>query len=308
MEHVPVLPGETVRALAGDPSGLYVDGTFGRGGHSCLLLDRLAPDARLIALDADEEAFRSASKLAQEDARVQPVRARFCELGRHIPSGEGAAGVMLDVGVSSPQLDDAQRGFSFSHDGPLDMRMDQRRDITAADWLGSASEREIADVLRRYGEERHARRIARHIAQYRPFHTTAELCDVIMRASPARGRDALRQTASRVFQAIRIRVNDELAELDRGLDVAFKALRPGGRLAVISFHSLEHRMVRQRFRIWRQGPPTPRRLPVPATFSPLAKVVVKGIRPSATEIAANPRSRSALLQVLEKIAQPGGSP
>lgn len=308
MEHVPVLLEPTVRALVGDPSGLYVDGTFGRGGHSRRLLDKLDDGARLIALDADEEAFRSASRLAQNDTRVRAVRARFSELDRLIPPGEGATGVMLDIGLSSPQLDAAERGFSFSHDGPLDMRMDQRRDMTAADWLGTSSEREIADVLRRFGEERHARRIARRIAQERPFSTTAELREVVMRASAARGRDALRQTATRVFQAIRIHVNDELAELNRGLDAALKALRPGGRLAVITFHSLEHRMVRQRFRDWQHGPPTPRRLPLPARFTPLAKVLVKGIRPNATEVAANPRSRSALLQVTEKLAAAGANP
>ena len=308
MEHVPVLPNETVRALVQNPSGLYVDGTFGRGGHARLLLGALDPGARLVALDADEEAFRAASALAQTDPRVQPVRARFSELARHLPAGEGAAGVMLDVGVSSPQLDDAERGFSFSHDGPLDMRMDQRRDTTAADWLGSASEDEIADVLRRFGEERHARRIAHRIALQRPLRTTGELRDVVMGASPMRGRDALRQTATRVFQAIRIHINDELAELDRGLDAALEALRPGGRLAVITFHSLEHRMVRQRFRDWQQGPPTPRRLPVPQEFSPLAKAVGKGIRPNATEIAANPRCRSAMLQVAEKLAPAESSP
>lgn len=304
MEHVPVLLEPTLRALVGDPSGLYVDATFGRGGHSRPLLERLAADARLIALDADEDAFRSASMLAEHDRRVQPVRARFSELGRHIPPGEEAAGVMLDVGLSSPQLDTPGRGFSFTRDGPLDMRMDQRQGLTAADWLGTATEREIADVLRRFGEERHARRIARQIAQERPLHTTDELRDVALRASPARGREARRQTATRVFQAIRIHVNDELDQLDRGLDAGLKALRPGGRLAVITFHSLEHRMVRQRFRAWQHGPPTPRRLPVPTKFSSLAKVLAKA-RPNATEIAANPRSRSAFLQVAEKLAPEG---
>lgn len=302
MEHVPVLLEPTLRALVGDPCGLYVDGTFGRGGHSRPLLEKLDADARLIALDADEGAFRSATDLAEQDPRVQPVHARFSELANHIPSGQEAAGVMLDIGLSSPQLDAPERGFSFSHDGPLDMRMDQRRELTAGDWLATSTEREVADVIRRFGEERHARRIARHIVQERPLHTTGELRDVVMRASPARGREALRQTATRVFQAIRIHINDELAELDRGLDAAFTALRPGGRLAVITFHSLEHRMVRQRFRAWQHGPPTPRRLPVPTKFSPLAKVLVKATRPNATEIAANPRSRSALLQVAEKLA------
>ena len=305
MEHVPVLLAETVRALVGDPSGLYVDGTFGRGGHSRRILAKLDVDARLIALDADEGAFRAASELAQQDARVQAVRARFSELGQHMPPGEGAAGVVLDVGVSSPQLDDAERGFSFNHDGPLDMRMDQRRDMTAADWLGSASEGEIADVLRRFGEERHARRIAHRIALKRPLRTTGELRDVVMAASPTRARDARRQAATRVFQAIRIHINDELVELDRGLDAALDALHPGGRLAVITFHSLEHRTVRQRLRAWQQGPPTPRRMPVATAFSPLAKAVGKGIRPNATEIAANPRSRSALMHVAEKLSQAG---
>ncbi|MDE0007691.1 MAG: 16S rRNA (cytosine(1402)-N(4))-methyltransferase RsmH [Gammaproteobacteria bacterium] len=303
MEHVPVLPDETVRALVQKPSGLYVDGTFGRGGHARLLLGALDPSARLISLDADAAAFRAASALARTDPRVLPVRARFSELSEHMPPGEGAAGVMLDIGVSSPQLDDAERGFSFNRDGPLDMRMDQRRDMTAADWLGSASEGEIADVLRRYGEERHAGRIARRIALKRPLRTTGELREVVMEASPAHGRDALRQAATRVFQAIRIHINDELAELDRGLDAALEALLPGGRLAVITFHSLEHRLVRQRFRDWQQGPPTPRRLPVPTEFSPLAKAVGKGIRPNAAETAANPRSRSALLQVVEKLGR-----
>ena len=210
-------------------------------------------------------------------------------------------GVMFDVGVSSPQLDDARRGFSFALDGPLDMRMDQREALTASTWLNRASTAEVEAVIRDYGEERFARRIARRVVAERPLETTAELAAVVRAAMP--GGQAARNTATRVFQAIRIHLNDELNELARGLDAAFDALGAGGRLVTITFHSLEHRLVRQRFRQWVRGPDLPRRLPVRGLAAGRARPVAgvgNGQRPSPEEIEANPRARSAFLQAVEK--------
>ena len=302
---------ELVAAVATDRDGQYVDATYGRGGHARRLLAELSPRGRLLVVDRDADAIADAERLAARDSRVSVSRGRFGDLADHLaavePSAaerEGSAvpcGVMFDVGVSSPQLDDPRRGFSFALDGPLDMRMDQRDALTASTWLNTASMAEVEAVIRDYGEERFARRIARRVMAERPIETTTELASILRVAVP-RGH-AARNTATRVFQAIRIHLNDELKELARGLDAAFDALPAGGRLATITFHSLEHRLVRQRFRQWVRGPDLPRRLPVrglaPGRARPVAGIG-SGQRSSPEEIDANPRARSAFLQAVEK--------
>lgn len=301
--HAPVMPDEAIAALVGDRHGVYVDATFGRGGHAKRLLAVLAPQARLLVLDRDGDAVAAARRLARQDSRVVAHRGRFGDLARHLRSCRFGplAGVFFDVGVSSPQLDEAARGFSFAANGPLDMRMDQREGTTAADWLNGASESEIAEVIRRYGEEHQAGRVARRIVAARPLATTSQLADAVGAAMSSGGKPAV----ARVFQAVRIHINDELAELDRGLAAAFEALAVGGRLAVVTFHGLEHRLVRRRFREWTQGRQAPRRLAVLDVSAPVARrvaSVAKGVRASTAELAANPRSRSALLQAVEKVA------
>lgn len=301
--HAPVMVEEVVAAVVGDPSGCYVDATFGRGGHAERLLAALSPRARLVVLDRDADAVLVARRLARRDPRVTVCHGRFGELTRHLRAAKcpAPAGVLFDVGVSSPQLDETARGFSFSANGPLDMRMDQRERTTAAAWLNSAREAEIASVIRRYGEEHQAGRVARRIVNARPLATTAQLADAVGAAMSSGGKSAV----ARVFQAVRIHINDELAELDRGLDAAFPALAVGGRLVVVTFHGLEHRLVRRRFREWTQGPEAPRRLPVRNRPTPVARrigAVAKGARAGAAELAANPRARSALLQAVEKVS------
>lgn len=311
--HAPVMLEEMVEALAVDRDGFYVDATFGRGGHARRLLAELSPRGGLLAIDRDADAFDSARRLAKADARVQARHGRFGRLKEYLPgNGHGVpgapSGVMLDVGMSSPQLDEPGRGFSFSAPGPLDMRMDQRDALTAGAWLNGAPLEDLATVIRRYGEERHARRVARAIGAARPLQTTTELAKVVAGAVP--GTRSATQACARVFQAVRIHINDELGELDRGLDAGFDALRPGGRLAVLTFHGLEHRLVRRRFRQWVDGPDLPRRLPVRDGPEPLARridTVGKGLRPSDREVDRNPRARSALLQAVEKLGPAEGS-
>ena len=302
--HVPVMLEELVAAVATDRDGHYVDATYGRGGHARRLLEELSPRGRLLVVDRDSDAIADARRLAARDSRVSVSRGRFGDLPDHLAAATPAApcGVMFDVGVSSPQLDDPRRGFSFAVDGPLDMRMDQRDAVTARMWLNAAPVAEIEAVVGELGEERFARRIARRVVAERPLESTAELASVVRAAVPAR-HDG-RNPATRVFQAIRIHLNDELNELARGLDAAFDALRAGGRLAAITFHSLEHRLVRQRFRQWVRGPDVPRRLPVRGVAPRRARQVARvgnGQRPSRTEIEANPRARSAFLQAVEKM-------
>ena len=309
--HVPVMPEEVAKALIVDRHGHYVDATFGRGGHARRLLAGLSRHARLLVLDRDAEAIANAATLAAEDRRVRVRRGKFGALAEHLAESEVRApvGILFDVGVSSPQLDDAERGFSFSADGPLDMRMDQRDGTTAGHWLNRAPERELAAVIQRYGEDFHARRLARAIVRARPLHRTLELAEVVARAIPAADRN--KHAATRVFQAVRIHVNDELGELARGLEAAFAGLEPGGRLAALTFHGLEHRLVRRVFRQWVEGPPLPRHLPVRDLPKPVARrvgLVGKGLRPSAAEVGVNPRARSALLQVVEKIAHGAAPP
>ena len=311
--HAPVMLEEMVEALAVDHDGFYVDATFGRGGHARRLLAELSPRARLLAIDRDADAYESARRLAAADARVQARHGRFGSLNDYLRGnghgGPGApSGVMFDVGMSSPQLDEPGRGFSFSVPGPLDMRMDQRDALTAQAWLNDAAAEDLATVISRYGEERHARRVARAIVAARPLKTTTDLAEVVRRTVPS-SRSAA-PACARVFQAVRIHINDELGELDRGLDAGFDVLKAGGRLAVITFQGLEHRLVRRRFRQWVEGPKLPRRLPVRHDPQPLARPldrVGKGLRPSTVELGRNRRARSALLQAVEKLGPAEGS-
>ena len=310
-DHTPVMPEEVAKALIVDRRGHYVDATFGRGGHARHLLAGLSRHARLLVVDRDADAIADAARLAAEDRRVRVRRGRFGGLAEHLAESEihTPVGIVFDVGVSSPQLDDAERGFSFLAAGPLDMRMDQRDSLTAGSWLNRAPEREIATVIQDYGEDFHARRLARAIVRARPLRTTLDLAEVVARAMPM--ADANKHAATRVFQAVRIHVNDELGELARGLQAAFAALKPGGRLATLTFHGLEHRLVRRLFRQWVEGPALPPRLPVRDLPQPVARrigLVGKGLRPSASEVRANPRARSALLQAVEKIAEPHSEP
>ncbi len=305
--HVTVLLAEGVEALALAPDGVYVDATFGRGGHSRAILARLGEKGRLIALDRDPGAV--AAGAAMEDRRLTLVHAPFSELSRVLAElGLSAVdGILFDLGVSSPQLDEAERGFSFRFDAPLDMRMDTTVGETAGEWLAHASVREITEVLRNYGEERFAYEIAKAIVAGRdgedpqPVATTRQLATLV--AATVRTREPGQHPATRTFQALRIHVNQELEELSLALPQAMAALKPGGRLAVISFHSLEDRIVKRFLRAEEKPDNLPARLPLRACELPQArvKVLAKPIRPSASEVAANPRARSAVLRVAEKL-------
>jgi len=285
--------------------GTYLDGTFGRGGHARGVLQALGSGGRLLVMDKDPDAIAVAGREFGADPRVAIFRGSFAALGRWDATAGGLDGVLFDLGVSSPQLDVAERGFSFGKDGPLDMRMDPDSGESAAQWLARASADEIADVLWTYGEERMSRRIARAIVERRaeaPITRTAELAALIasVMPRPRAGRHEI-HPATRSFQAIRIHVNRELADLEEGLEAAQAALRPGGRLAVISFHSLEDRITK-RFIAARARPPAGnRRLPEAAPFVPTLREVGGAIRADADEVAANPRARSAVLRVAEKL-------
>jgi 16S rRNA (cytosine1402-N4)-methyltransferase len=285
--------------------GVYVDCTFGRGGHSRALLDRLGAAGRLIALDRDPAAVDAAR--SWEDARFRIHHASFSRLADvlRVEALEHVDGVLMDLGVSSPQLDDAARGFSFRLEGPLDMRMDTSRGITAEEWLHTASEDHIREVIRTYGEERFAGPIARAIVAARSrgaLHTTRQLAQVVGEA--VRTREPHQDPATRTFQAVRIFVNQELEELPLGLAQAVDALAVGGRLAVISFHSLEDRIVKRFLRSESQPPPVPRGMAVREADRPRPRLrlVGKPVRPGTAEIARNPRSRSATLRVAERLA------
>ena len=303
--HISVLLNEALEGLAIQADGLYIDGTFGRGGHSRALLAQLGPEGRLIAFDKDPEAIRVGDQLAAEDGRFVVVQRSFAEMAEELHA-RGLAGqvqgVLLDLGVSSPQLDDPTRGFSFLNDGPLDMRMNPSAGQSAADWINSASEADIATVLKEYGEERFAKRMARAVVTRRaeqPFTRTADLAAVIKEANPAWEKG--KHPATRAFQGIRIFINRELDDLADGLRAALDVLAPGGRMAVISFHSLEDRMVKQYMRREAKGAPIPRDLPIRDIDIPVSiNLVGKAIKPSAAEVDANPRARSAVLRVAEK--------
>jgi 16S rRNA (cytosine1402-N4)-methyltransferase len=303
-QHVPVLARETLEALAIRPDGVYVDGTFGRGGHSRQVLEKLSARGRLIALDRDPAAIRAGEKI--KDERLTLVRAPFSRLGEVLEElgVEKVDGILLDIGVSSPQLDEAERGFSFRLEGPLDMRMDPDSGISAADWIAMADEDEMGEVIRRYGEERFARQIAHAIAAARkisPIRTTGELAQIV--AGAVRKREPGQHPATRTFQAIRIFLNRELEELEAVLPACVQRLKPGGRLAVISFHSLEDRIVKRFMRDEERGPELPRGLPVRAAdIAPgRLKRIGKAVHASEAETEMNPRARSAVLRVAERV-------
>lgn len=304
--HLPVMLAEVLAGLSIAPEGFYVDCTFGRGGHSRGILERLGPNGRLLALDRDPAAVDSeqARKLG-EDARFTIEHGSYAELQnrleRYHAMGE-VWGILMDLGVSSPQLDEAERGFSFMRDGMLDMRMDVSRGLTAAEWLSSVAEGELARILWA-GEERYARRIARAIVKDRargPILTTRQLAGIIERAVPT--REKAKHPATRSFQAIRIAVNAELEQLEQALPQAVAALKPGGRLAVISFHSLEDRIVKRFMRDEERGRTSPPNLPLVVERPPRLKRIGKAQVPGDAELAANPRARSAVLRVAERVA------
>mgnify|MGYP000955822692 CR=1 FL=1 len=300
--HLPVMFQQVMEGLRVLEDGTYLDGTFGRGGHARGVLERLGSGGRLLLMDKDPEAIAVAERAFGGDARVAIRRGSFAGLGEWEPVRAGLDGVLLDLGVSSPQLDVAGRGFSFGKDGPLDMRMDPESGESAAQWLARADEREIADVLWTCGEERMSRRIARAIVVRRgerPLERTAELAELVASVVP-RGRGDI-HPATRTFQAIRIHVNRELEDLERGLGAAHDALRPGGRLAVISFHSLEDRIVKRFIAARAKAPPGNRRLPEATGFVPTLRPVGGARKADEAEVAANPRARSAVLRVAERL-------
>ncbi len=306
LPHRPVLLAEALAALAIRPDGFYVDATFGRGGHAAAILERLGSAGSLLALDRDPAAGEWARSEFGQDARFRFVQTRFSQLADMIEQRglRGRVnGVLLDLGVSSPQLDDPARGFSFSRDGALDMRMDPTSGIGAAEWISRAGEAEIEQALAEFGEERFHRRIARAIAMARrqaPIATTARLAAIAAAAVPT--REPGKHPATRTFQAIRIAVNDELRELRAVLPQVVRTLAPGGRMAVISFHSLEDRVVKRFMHEQARGMELP--LDLPVTGLPQGRtlrVVGRAVRPAAAEIAINPRARSALLRVAERL-------
>lgn len=300
--HIPVMREAVLAGLAPRPDGRYLDGTFGRGGHARAILDHLGDSGRLLLMDRDPEAIAHARREFGADPRVTIRHANFSDMAEWDEVRAGLDGVLLDLGVSSPQLDDGARGFSFQSDAPLDMRMDPTTGISAAQFLARADEPEIADVLFNYGEERMSRRIARAIVARRadaPIARTLELAELIERTIGR--REAGKHPATRSFQALRIHVNGELDAVDRGLRGAVDRLKPGGRLAVISFHSLEDRAVKNFLRDESQPPPTRRGLPPPPSTMLRLKTIGGAQLPSAEEVAANPRARSAVLRVAEKL-------
>jgi 16S rRNA (cytosine1402-N4)-methyltransferase len=307
--HVPVLVEELMRALEPRDGGVYADCTYGRGGHCRALLERGGPRTRVLALDRDPQAVQHAQALAREDTRLIVVRAPFSRLAA-VAGEQGLMfdGVLFDLGISSPQIDQPQRGFSLRGDGPLDMRMDPDAGLSAAEWLAAAGEEEIERVLREFGDERFARRIARALVRARadaPITRTAQLAQIVAGAIPARARraDPGQHPATRTFQAIRIHLNAELEELEQGLDQALACLRPGGRLAVVSFHSLEDRRVKRFMRALSRPPRPSRHAPLPER-EPAARLRIcgKAVRAGGAELARNPRARSAVLRVAETLA------
>jgi len=304
LQHITVLLDEAVDALLGGasqpPAGHWVDATFGRGGHSRLILQRLGPDGRLIAFDKDPDAIAEAARIT--DARFSIRHEGFRHLGE-LPEGS-VQGVLMDLGVSSPQIDNPDRGFSFRFDGPLDMRMDTTRGQSVAEWLEDAEVHQIAEVIRDYGEERFAGPIAKAIVARResqgPLRTTGELAQLV--AGAVKTREAGQNPATRTFQALRIFINAELQELEQALEASLRVLAPGGRLAVISFHSLEDRIVKQ-FIAKHSKEVYDRRAPF-APPTPMRLKALERIKPSAAEVDANPRSRSAVMRVAERTEVP----
>ena len=305
--HETVLLHEAVDALITDDRGVYVDGTFGRGGHSCLVLQRLNEEGRLLGFDKDPLAIAEGERLQQQDARFSIHHGSFVDLPQ-VMTAEGIApkslsGVLLDLGVSSPQLDEAERGFSFTKDGPLDMRMNPEADVSAASWINSVKESEMAEVFKNYGEERFAKRIARAVVEERaraPFERTLHLADVVAKANPAWEKH--KHPATRVFQAVRIEINRELLDLQQMLECTLEALRPGGRLVVISFHSLEDRIVKRFIREQEKGKALPKGLPVTEQqLDKKLRSVGRAIKPGQEEVSNNVRARSAIMRIAEKL-------
>jgi 16S rRNA (cytosine1402-N4)-methyltransferase len=307
IEHIPVLADEALEALALETDGYYVDATFGRGGHTALLLQALGPEGRVLALDRDPQAIAAGAQRFSGEMRLALVHASFANIGALVPAhagGRPCRGVLFDLGVSSPQLDDPARGFSFRADGPLDMRMDPTRGEPVCAWLARASVDEIREVISTLGEERFARRVAQAIVAARrehPIERTRELAELIARA--VRTREPGKHPATRTFQALRMHANDELGQLEQALAGAVDSLAAGGRLAVISFHSLEDRLVKRCLQRESQLDPAVASLPiVPPQLTPRLKLIGRKLRPSREEVMRNPRARSALLRVAEKLA------
>jgi 16S rRNA (cytosine1402-N4)-methyltransferase len=306
--HITVLLEEAVEALAVRADGCYLDGTFGRGGHSRLILQHLGPEGRLLGFDKDPQAIATGQTLAAEDGRFVIVQRSFAELGAEAQERGLAgkvSGILLDLGVSSPQLDDPERGFSFMNDGPLDMRMDPSRGVSAAEFVNTAPAEEIARVFKEYGEERFSRRMAGAVVARREtqlFERTGDLAEVLKVANPAWEKG--KNPSTRAFQGLRIHVNNELGDLEAGLDAALETLEVGGRLVVISFHSLEDRIVKLFMRKLVKGEADnlPRNLPIRhQAFEPRIKLIGKAQFASDDETRANPRSRSAVMRVAEKL-------
>jgi len=303
--HETVLLRPAVEALVTDRAGFYVDGTFGRGGHSRLVLEQLSAQGRLLGIDKDPEAVKEGLELMAQDARFEMCQGSFAEMDIRVRERSATGkvnGILLDLGVSSPQLDDAARGFSFQHDGPLDMRMNPEGDVSAAEWLAKATEQDIADVIYRYGEDRFSRRIARAIVREReisPITRTLQLAEIVKQANPAWEKH--KHPATRAFQAIRIHINRELESLEQVLEKAVDMLLPGGRLVVISFHSLEDRLVKQFIQRQSKGDEFPRDLPIPASaLTPGLLKIGRAVKPAEQEIAVNPRARSAVMRIAQK--------
>ena len=304
-QHITVLLNEAVDALAVREDGIYVDGTFGRGGHSRLILSRLGSQGRLIVFDKDPQAIEAAQKLAEQDGRVTVVHDGFSSFQTTLDKLgiEEIDGALFDLGISSPQIDDGARGFSFRFDAPLDMRMDPTRGMSAAEWIATASEQDLHEVIKNYGEERFSRQIARAIVAQRtesPIDTTRKLAQLV--AQNVRTRERGQDPATRTFQAVRIFINRELEEVEAVLPQVMGRLKQGGRLAVIAFHSLEDRIVKQFVKKYSQHPPLPRWAAVKEADLPLPplKAVGKVIKPGVEETASNPRARSAVLRVAER--------
>ncbi|SDZ92829.1 16S rRNA (cytosine(1402)-N(4))-methyltransferase RsmH [Microbulbifer marinus] len=302
--HRSVLLREAVDALVTDPGGFYIDGTFGRGGHSAAILERLNEDGRLVGVDKDPQAIAYARERFANEKRFSIWHGSFADMDMAAADRAGqVTGILLDLGVSSPQLDQAERGFSFMQDGPLDMRMDTSRGISAAEWVNTEAEAELARVFKEYGEERFARRMAGAIVRRRaekPFERTLDLAEVVKAANPAWEKG--KHPATRVFQAIRIHVNGELDDLQQALDKSVQLLAPGGRLVVISFHSLEDRIVKRFIRDKERGPKLPRGLPVmDSQIVKTLRSVGKAVKADTVEVDENLRSRSAVMRVAEKL-------
>ncbi|MBO6554915.1 MAG: 16S rRNA (cytosine(1402)-N(4))-methyltransferase RsmH [Pseudomonadales bacterium] len=303
--HQTVLLEEAVHALMTNRSGTYVDCTYGRGGHSQAIVDSLDADGRLLVVDRDEAAVAHAEERFKDDDRVVIAHGSFSQLGSFLERYQiqGLDGVLMDLGVSSPQIDEAERGFSFQQSGPLDMRMNRSEGQTAAEWLADASEQEIIDVLKRYGEERFARRIAKKIVEARVdtlIDTTDKLVEIVETSIPRREKH--KHPATRTFQAIRIQVNRELEELENCLTDVIELLNSGGRLVVISFHSLEDRIVKRFFRRMARGEELPSRLPIrDAEIDRHVRILGKPVKPSDKEVANNRRARSSIMRIAEKL-------